>query len=58
MATRREAARLFRRVITEPAPANPSQLELEGAVADELERISSLAAEIVEQLLVHRTGRR
>ncbi len=58
VATRREAARLFRRVITEPAPVNPSQLELEGAVADELERISSLAAEIIEQLLVHRMGHR
>ncbi|HLX07328.1 MAG TPA: hypothetical protein VKY89_05660, partial [Thermoanaerobaculia bacterium] len=60
VATRGEATQLFQRVVTEAESGSPAlssaELELEGAVAGELERISDLAAAVVEQLILNRTG--
>jgi phosphate uptake regulator len=62
VAGRREATGLFQCVLAEPKysqlPLSPAQFELEGVVADELERISDCAATVAEQLIFYRTGRR
>jgi hypothetical protein len=60
VAGRCEANDLFQRVLAEPGnrplPLTPVQFELEGVVADELERISDCAATVVEHLISYRTG--
>jgi hypothetical protein len=59
---RAEAAALFEQVVSEPEREcpllRPSQFELQGVIADELERIVDLAAGLAEQLLFYRSGRR
>jgi phosphate uptake regulator len=47
VAGRREAAALFKKVVTEPGEEH----RLLGAIADELERVADLAASIAEQLI-------